>query len=73
MKEDDTNWPQVSDHTYKTLIFGGSGSVKRNSLFNLINYLPDIDKIFLYANDLYELEYQLLINKQESTCLNKSF
>ena len=29
----------------------GSGSRKTNSLFNLINQQPDIDKIYLYAKD----------------------
>ena len=29
--------PQIPDHSYKTLIIGGSGSGKINSLFNLIN------------------------------------
>ena len=33
------------------LIIGGSGSGKTNSLFNLINQQPDIDKIYLYAKD----------------------
>ena len=29
-KEDYSNWPQVPDHLYKILIFGGSGSRKTN-------------------------------------------
>ena len=29
---------------------GGSGSGKANTLLNLINNQPDIDKIYLYAN-----------------------
>ena len=36
-------------------------------LFNLINQLLDIDKIYLYAKDPYEAKYQFLINKREST------
>ena len=51
------------------LIIGGSGSGKTNSLFNLINNQPDIDKIYLYAKDPYEAKYQCLINKRESTGL----
>ena len=39
---------------------------EKNSLFNLINQQPDIDKIYLYAKDLYEVKYQFLINKWES-------
>ena len=36
-KEHNPNWPQISDHPYRILIIGGSGSGKTNSLFNLIN------------------------------------
>ena len=56
-------------HPYKTLIIGCSGSGKTNSLFSLINHQPDIDKTYLYTKDPYEVKYQSLINKQESTCL----
>ena len=45
---------------------GVSGSAKTNALHNLINNEPDIDKIYLYAKDPYEANYQLLINKRES-------
>ena len=51
------------------LMIGGFGSAKTNTLLNLINYEPNIDKIFLYAKDPYEAKYQLLINKRESTGL----
>ena len=44
------------------LIIGGSGSGKTNSLLNLINYQPDIDKIYLYSKDPHEEKYQFLIN-----------
>ena len=27
IKEHDPNWPQISDHPYKVLIIGGSGSI----------------------------------------------
>ena len=42
-----------------------SGSGKTNSLFNLINHQLDIDKIYLYAKDLNEAQYQFLIKKHE--------
>ena len=45
------NWPQIPDYLYRTLIIGGSGSGKTNSIFNLITGEPDIDKIYLYAKD----------------------
>ena len=60
------NWPYIPDHPYRILIIGGSGSGKTNTLLNLINNQPDIDKIYLYAKDLYEDKYQFLINKRES-------
>ena len=48
------NWSCIPDHPYRILIIGGSGSGKTNTLLNLINNQPDIDKIYLYANDLYK-------------------
>ena len=48
---------QVTYNTYRILKIGGSGSEKTNSLFNLISYQPDIDKIHLYAKDPYEGNY----------------
>ena len=69
IKQHNPDWPQIPDHPYRTLIIGGSGSGKTNSLFNLINYQPDIDKIYLYTKDPYEAKYQFLINKRESTGL----
>ena len=39
---------------YRILITGGSGSVKINSLLNLIRQQPDIDKIYFYARYPYE-------------------
>ena len=69
IKEHNSNCPQISDHSYRILITGGSGTGKANSLFNLISQEPDIDKIYLYINDPYEAKYQFLINKRESTGL----
>ena len=45
IKEHNPSWPQIPGHPYRTLRIGGSGSGKTNSLFNLINLQPDIDKI----------------------------
>ena len=61
------NWLQILGHPYRILITGDSGSGKRNSLFNLIGQQPDIDRIYLYAKDLYEAKYKFLINKRKST------
>ena len=48
------NWPYAPDHPWRTLIIGGSGSGKKNTLLNLIEIQPDIGKIYLYAKDPYE-------------------
>ena len=68
-KEHNSNWPQVPDHPYKVLINGGSGCGKTNLLFDLINQQPDTDKNYFYAKNLYETNYQFLINERESTGL----
>ena len=47
------------------MTFGGSGSGKTNSLFNLIDHQPHIDKIYLHAKDVYE-KYQLSIHQLKS-------
>ena len=53
-------------HEYIILIIIGSGSVKTNLLLNLIENQPDINKIYLYAKDPYEANYQYQIYKRES-------
>ena len=67
--EHNKKWPHISEHPYRILIIGGSGSGKTNSLLNLIKEQPVIDKIYLYAKNPYEPKYQFLINKRESTGL----
>ena len=57
------------DHPYRILIIGVSGSGKTNLLFNIINRQWDIDKIYLYTKDTYEVKYLIFINKTESTGL----
>ena len=61
--------PQVPEHLHRVLIIRGSESTKRNLLFNLVNEEPDIDKIYLYAKDLYEAKDLFWISKRESTDL----
>ena len=68
--EHNSKWPYIPDHPYRILIIGGSGSGKTNALLNLINNQPDIDKIYLYAKDPYEVKYQYLINKREKVELD---
>ena len=47
------------------MIIGGSGLGKTNTLLNLINKQNDIDKTYLYARDLNESKYKILIKKRE--------
>ena len=53
-KEHDSNWPEIPDHSYIKLIAQDSVSGKTNTLLNLINFDTDINKIYLYAEDLYK-------------------
>ena len=59
------NWPYNPDKPYRILIIAGPGSGNTNALLNLIENQPDIDKIYLYAKDLYEAKYQYLIKIRE--------
>ena len=59
VKNDNKDWP------YRKLIIGPSGSGKTNYLLNSIQKDNNIiDKIHLYAKDLEEPKYQLLIKKR---------
>ena len=58
-----------NDRPYRIIIIGGSGSGKTNTLLNLTNYQPDMDKFVLYPKNSSETKYQLLINKHESADL----
>ena len=64
-KKHNKNRPYIPDHPYRILIIDGSGSGKTNALLNLINEQNDIDKIYLYARDLNEPKYKILIKKRK--------
>ena len=51
---------------HTNMITGSSGSGKTSALLNLINEQNDIDKIYLYARDLNEPKYKMLIEKREN-------
>ena len=71
IKEHNLIWLNIPEHSYRILIVGGSGSAETILfLFNLMNHQHNIDKMYLYAKDSYGAKYQLLIKKQENTCLN---
>ena len=59
--EHNINWPYIPNKPQRISIMGDSGSGKTNVLLNLIENQPDIDKIYLYAEDPYETKYQYLI------------
>ena len=52
------------------MIFGSSGSGKTNALLNLIKEKNEINKIYLYAEDLSEPKYEFLIKKCEDVKTN---
>ena len=66
-KDHTKKWPYIPYYPYRMLVIGSSGSGKTNSLLNLIKQDSDdfIDKIYLYAKDLSEPKYHLLIKKCE--------
>ena len=65
-KKHNEKWPYISDHPYRILIIGGSGSGKTNMLLNLINEQRGIDKIYLYAKDFGESKYEHLITNHQN-------
>ena len=72
-KKFNTNGLHISDPLYILLITESSKSVKRNALHNLISHQPDIDKIYLHAQDQNEGKYIFLIYKPESVDLKQTF
>ena len=64
-KDNNKDWP------YRKLVIGLSGSGKTNYLLNSIQKDPNIiNKIYLYAKDLEEPKYKLLIDKREKAGIN---
>ena len=64
-KKHNENWLCIPDHPYRILIIGCSGFGKTNTLLNLINEQHDIGKTYLYARDLNEPKYEILIKKRK--------
>ena len=64
-KDNNKDWP------YRKLVIGPSGSGKTNYLLNSIQKDNNIIyKIYLYAKDLEETKYKLLIEKREEAGIN---
>ena len=60
---------QIKNWSYRKFVIGPSGSGKTNALLNLIqkqNNDSPIDRIYLYAKDLREPKYQLLVERCEN-------
>ena len=68
-KKHNQKGPQIPDYSYRILIIRVLWSGKKNSLFNLRIHKPEINKNYLYAQDLYEAKYHLITSKIESICL----
>ena len=61
-KDDNEKWP------YRMLLIEPPGSGKTSALFNLTQKQDNdsvVDKIYLYAKDLSEPKYQILVRKRE--------
>ena len=60
-----TSSSEHNDWPFRMLITGPSGFGKTTALLHLIKDLHPIDKIYLYAKDIYDPKYEYLINKRE--------
>ena len=56
-------YPFMPNDTFRMLICGNSGSGKTNMLVHMILTLLCYDEIFLYAKNLDQEKYQLLMNE----------
>ena len=68
--EHNKNWPYIPVHPYRILITESYESGKTNVLLNSLENQPDIDKIYLHAEDPYQAKYQYLFNKREGVGIN---
>ena len=66
---DDVTKEYIKEHNIIWLQIPDPPIQKIGSWRFLISHQPDINKIYLYAENLYKGKYQLFINKQENTGL----
>ena len=59
------SWLSTHIINHFTIISHWSYGSGRTALLNLIDYQPDINKIYLYAKDPFKGKYQLLMIKRE--------
>ena len=64
IKEYNSKWSRIPNHSHRILIIQGSGSGKTNALLKISDQ-PDID----YSKEPTETKYQYLIKKRESVDL----
>ena len=69
MKKHNPNWLQIPDYSYRTLIIGGSGSVKTNLLLSLVSHQQKLIKFIFMLKTHMKQNNQFLINKIENTGL----
>ena len=72
-KEHNGKWPFIPDHLNTILIIGGSGSVKTNTLLNLIKEQDDIDKIYLMMKVNNRKELQNIALNHSADIVYKDF
>ena len=72
-KEHNGKWPFIPDHPNTILIIGGSGSVKTNTLLNLIKEQDDIDKIYLMMKVNNRKELQNIALNHSADIVYKDF
>ena len=70
IKNNNTNNIYSYTHPFRILIISPSGSGKTNLLRDIINEREDIDKIYLFARNLNEHKYELLINTRKKGGIN---
>ena len=69
-QEHNEKWPYIPDHPYRILITDGSGSEQINALLNLMKEQDDTDKIYSYAKNLNQPNYEFLIKKHKDVGTN---
>ena len=58
-------YPYMPNDTFRTLICGNSGNGKTNLLLHMLLSLLCYDEIFLYAKNLDQEKYQILIDEMK--------